>query len=294
MSLEANMEIEPRAYRDAVDLDKMRLLLQAGRKANNGTYYIHIGDLNWWLFYPAWEYDPWQHVYLWDDPADPGRLSGWALLSPRWGTYDVYVLPDLRGMPQAESMHTWAEGKLVELRRADGKKEAYVMWVSQGDKILDEYLHRRGFQRTPDDVVYMSRSLADPRPSLPTPTGYIIRSSTGEADALARARAQYGAFESTLSFDIYAERYRRFMQSPVYDPELDIVAVAPDGQIGSFCIVWPDAVNKIGLFEPVGTHPEHKRRGLGKAVMSEALRRLRERGMTEACVCTSADNTPAV
>ena len=84
------------------------------------------------------------------------------------------------------------------------------------------------------------------------------------------------------------------MQSRVYDPELDVVAVATDGQIGSFCIVWPDPLNKVGLFEPVGTHPDHKRRGLGKAAMSEALRRLRDLGMTGACVCTSAENTPAI
>jgi GNAT superfamily N-acetyltransferase len=294
MSLEVNMQIEPRPYQDAADLDKMCLLLQAGRKANNGTYYIHIGDLKWWLFYPAWEYDPWQQVYLWDDPVNPERLAGWALLSPRWGSFDVYIQPELRGIPQAESMYTWAEGKLAGLRRADGKKEAYVMWVSQADKILDEHLQRRGFQRTPDDVVYMSRSLADPLPIITTPAGYTVRSSAGEIDAQERARAQYGAFESTLPFDIYTERIRRFMQSPVYDPDLNVVAVTPDGRIGSFCTVWPDPLNKVGLFEPVGTHPDHKRRGLGKVVMSEAMRRLREHGMTGACVCTSADNTPAV
>jgi ribosomal protein S18 acetylase RimI-like enzyme len=185
MSQKVNMEIEPRPFHDETDLEKMRDLLQAGRRAKNGTYYIHIGDLNWWLFYPAWEYDPWQHVYLWDDSADPVHLLGWALFSPRWGSYDVYVQPELRGTAQAESMYSWAEGKLAGLRRADG-------------------------------------------------------------------------------------------------------------QIGAFCIVWPDPLNKVGLFEPVGTHPDFKRRGLGKAVMSEALHRLQERGMVEACVCTNANNTPAV
>jgi mycothiol synthase len=294
MSQKVNMEIEPRPFHDETDLEKMRDLLQAGRRAKNGTYYIHIGDLNWWLFYPAWEYDPWQHVYLWDDSADPVHLLGWALFSPRWGSYDVYVQPELRGTAQAESMYSWAEGKLAGLRRADGKKDLYVMWVSQADQVLDEYFKRRGYHLTQDDVVYMSRALTAPLPACTIPAGYKVRSTAGEADALARARAQYGAFESTRPFDIYADRFRCFMLSPVYDPELDVVAVAPDGQIGAFCIVWPDPLNKVGLFEPVGTHPDFKRRGLGKAVMSEALHRLQERGMVEACVCTNANNTPAV
>ena len=59
------------------------------------------------------------------------------------------------------------------------------------------------------------------------------------------------------------------MRSPVYCHNLDIVAIAPDGQIGAFCIVWMDPVNKVGLFEPVGTHPDYQRKGLGKAVMVE-------------------------
>jgi hypothetical protein len=46
------VNITPRPYRDESDLDKMRALLQAGRQAANGTYYVHVGDLNWWLFYP--------------------------------------------------------------------------------------------------------------------------------------------------------------------------------------------------------------------------------------------------
>ena len=40
-----------RPYRDERDLEAMRNLLMAGRKVNNGSYYIHPGDLNWWLYY---------------------------------------------------------------------------------------------------------------------------------------------------------------------------------------------------------------------------------------------------
>ena len=63
-----------------------------------------------------------------------------------------------------------------------------------------------------------------------------------------------------------------------------IVAVAPNGEFASFCTVWFDDVNRTGAFEPVGTAPEHQRRGLGKAVMCEGLRRLKRMGATMAYV----------
>ncbi len=288
------MQIEPRQYHDPADLEKMCALLQSGRRAGNGTYYIHIGDLKWWLFYPAWEHEIPQNIYLWDDPTNPERLSGWALLSPRWGYMDVYIQPELRGTPQAENMYTWAEGKLETILRASGKNKLYVMWVSQADQILNEHYQRRGFQRTSDDMVHMSCLLTGPLPESVIPAEYTLRASAGERDTLARARAQYGAFGSTLPLETYAERFRRFMQSQAYDHKLDVIAVAPDGQVGAFCIVWPDPVNKVGLFEPVGTHPDFQRRGLGKAVMLEGLRRLRERSMDGACVSTNANNFPAI
>jgi GNAT superfamily N-acetyltransferase len=62
------------------------------------------------------------------------------------------------------------------------------------------------------------------------------------------------------------------------------VAIAPDGAVASFCTVWFDDVTRTGVFEPVATVPAHQRRGLGRAVMSEGLRRLRRMGATRAYV----------
>jgi ribosomal protein S18 acetylase RimI-like enzyme len=84
------------------------------------------------------------------------------------------------------------------------------------------------------------------------------------------------------------------MRSPAYDGEHDIVAVAQDGQVGAFCIIWLDALNRVGLFEPVGTHPDFQRKGLGRAVMLEGLRRMKTNGMTQAIVSTSENNPAAI
>jgi ribosomal protein S18 acetylase RimI-like enzyme len=81
---------------------------------------------------------------------------------------------------------------------------------------------------------------------------------------------------------------------PGYDLSLDIIAVAPDGSGASACTCWYDRETRSGEFEPVGTNRAMQRLGLGKAVIAEGLRRLREHGATQAIVQTNPTNTPAI
>lgn len=287
------MFLSPRPYRTTADLQKMCALLQAGSAAGNGTYYVHRGDVSWWLYYPPLTHSHWPDLYLWDDPEDEARLLAWALVPSSGETFDVYVQPELRGSEQAMACYTWGTRKAAENAARAGRSHTGVMWIAQGDTLLDGWLRSQGYQRVHEDV-YLLRPLAGPLPAAPLAPGYCLRGSHGPAEVEARARAQYGAFESSAPFERYVERWRDFMGSPVYDPELDVVAAAPGGRIGAFCIAWPDNDNRIGLFEPVGTHPDFQRRGLGKAVLAESLRRLQERGMEQASVCTNADNEAAL
>ncbi|MBN2146406.1 MAG: GNAT family N-acetyltransferase [Anaerolineales bacterium] len=285
--------MEPRLYRNDQDLQRMRALLQAGCQAQNGTHYVHVGDLNWWLFYPPMAYHYWDHIYLWEDPDHPNAILAWALLSPVGETFDVVIRPELRGTPVAESMLAWADTRLTSIARSLGRDQIGVMWIAEHDQVLDGRLRERGFRIKNVDV-YMLCPLEGALPAPNLPEGYCVRSSSGIAEVEARAAAQYGAFGSSAPFDRYVARFERFMQSPVYAPDLDVVAAAPDGSIGAFSIIWIDPVNRLGSFEPVGTHPDFRRKGLGKAVMLEGLRRLQAQGMAQVAVCTSQDNMPAI
>ncbi|MBK8417547.1 GNAT family N-acetyltransferase [Candidatus Villigracilis saccharophilus] len=75
---------------------------------------------------------------------------------------------------------------------------------------------------------------------------------------------------------------------------LDIVAVAEDGELTAFCTVWFDDVTLTTVFEFVGTHPNHQNRGLGKAVMSEGLRRAGRLGATLATVSSYSTGARAL
>jgi mycothiol synthase len=284
---------DPRPYRDERDLKAMEELLMAGRRANNGTYYVHIGDLKWWLYYPPLEGDFWDHIYMWDDPAQAGRLLGWGLISPDWVGYDVFVQPELRSSLQAEQMHLWGEEQASLIARVKGKPIIHVFWILADDLSMNGHFRRFGYKRT-QEFVHLRRALDENVSPPQAPSEFVVRGCMGEAELVARASSQYGAFNSSAQFERYVERFANFIRSPVYDPELDVVAVAPDGQIGAFCIVWTDPVNRVGLFEPVGTYPGFQRRGYGRAVMLEGLRRLQERGMKSAIVSTLDDNLPAI
>jgi ribosomal protein S18 acetylase RimI-like enzyme len=62
------------------------------------------------------------------------------------------------------------------------------------------------------------------------------------------------------------------------------VAVSTQGEIAAFCTIWFDDVTRSAYFEPVATVPHHQRRGLGKAIMTEGLRRLQRMGAITAGV----------
>jgi mycothiol synthase len=286
---EAQTDIDVRPYRDEGDLDKMRSILIQGRQAGEPTYYVHVGDLNWWVFYLDQEDDLRQRAYLWERRRD-GVVVGWALASPRFSAFDLFVHPEIWDTGQAESMFTWAEERAGDIVRERGGTSLQTVWVSEHDTRLIAHLNSRGFNRSDDHMICLQRSLDRDLPQPALPHGFSVRHVAGEHEAFQRAAASHAAFSSSQPLGRYQQRYLAFMRSPVYTPQLDLVAVAPDGRIAAFCICWLDGVNRVGSLEPVGTHPAFQRRKVGTALLQAALRCMLEHGMTIASVCVESAN----
>jgi len=88
--------------------------------------------------------------------------------------------------------------------------------------------------------------------------------------------------------------YHHIQSAPLYRRDLDLVAVAADGSVASFCTVWFDDVTRTAYFEPVATVTAHRRRGLGKALLIEGLHRLKEMGCLVAFVSGYSERANAL
>ncbi|MFI5972459.1 GNAT family N-acetyltransferase [Streptomyces sp. NPDC051452] len=78
-----------------------------------------------------------------------------------------------------------------------------------------------------------------------------------------------------------------------YRGELHLLVEAPDGTMAASTIMWLDEANGSVEFEPVGTHPDYRRLGLGSAMLPHGMHRARAAGATRATVaCLGAVGHP--
>src|SRR5262245_8170454 len=153
--------MEARTYKGVQDLHAMLDLLSEGRQANNGTYYVHRGDLQWWLFYTDTLPEIWQsQIRLW---MEEDHLIGWAVLWPDEYALDVYTIPALRGDPRESAMLARA------VEEMSGLDEIQFVWVAEDDDVRIRWFEKQGFMKAEKHFVHFKRSLAGPLDGPPLP-----------------------------------------------------------------------------------------------------------------------------
>lgn len=230
-------------------------------------YTPHPGEWDWWMFHA----DPRDQLETLIGP------SAVAEIAINHGEVAAFGLT-------AEDVIEMGRSRLPGVRFS-------VTHVSMADHVRVEALRAAGFELDHPAAQLFERAASGASPA--AVDGFEIRSIGGEDEHAARADAARLAFASILEPEAHRGRYLRFMQSPAYVLEHDLVAVAPDGTIASFAIYWLDTKLSLGQFEPVGTHPDFQRRGLARAVINEGLVRLAEAGIERARVMTGGANDRA-
>lgn len=149
------------------------------------------------------------------------------------------------------------------------------------------FLKRHGFRQTDDVNVSMTRSLSQPIPDPVLPQGFAIRPIKGVEEAEAVATMHRAAFGTEY---MTTENRLAIMGTSGYDPSLDLLAVAPNGDIAAYCTCSVNDQTLVGMTDPVATHPAYQRMGLSRALLLTGMRALKERGMQFAKLGTGGQN----
>ncbi len=226
---------------------------------------------------------------LWE--TEDGQLAA-VLTNFGGGELRLHVHPRFRTAALEEEMLACAEARYFTTAN-DGRRYL-VLPVFADDTQRQETAARCGFEKYPGWNHHYWRDLDTPIPEVSAPAGYTIRSMGEESEHPARSWCSWRAFHSGEPDENYDGDYswfRNIQSAPLYRRDLDIVAAAPDGSIAAFCTIYYDDYTRSAVTVLVGTAAEHWRRGLGKAVIYEGLRRLKQLGCTR--VFATASEEPA-
>jgi len=275
------MKIVSRPYEKVGDFNRVMSFLR--------ETFTETGSLHNWLP-PRFEGSSDQMASgtrLWEEVegASP-RIVGIANPESKF-VYFIQIHPD----------YSYLEGELIDWiieHSKSTKPENEVFKVSivalEDNPMRESALQMRGFERGPIYGILRVRPINDPIPDYILPEGYRIRSVNPEdfEEIAAGIRKVFGhgewftgrTLENTAKASFYVE-------------DLDLVVVAPDGSIVSFCTFRVDPESRITELEPMGTLPDYRRKGLAKALLAEGFRRLKTYNPTLLYIGGAADTPEA-
>lgn len=269
------MELTSRFFRWE-DVPALHALVSEKWRRDGPRATLHIGDL-YWRLRPQPGCEPTKDIRLWKDAN--GRLVGFAWWDPPDGG-DVVAHPDA---------HPKIDGIMVDWLEEEGRRRGcstYMTGCFVEDEQRHSFLTDRGYERGSDGYSHMIISLESEAVKPQPPAGYTLRGIEGRHEIEKRAAVHRAAWSARRPSALTTEVYERLVSFPGYRQDLDLVAVDSNANFVSCTNAWYDDNIRVGEFEPVGCHPEHRRKGVTRALLLEGLRRLRHLGAQQAVVYT--------
>lgn len=261
------------------DLGQAQAMCSAPWVAGDRAAVATPGALAWWHASSAPDRLE-EHLRLW---SHEGRVVAWTWHDSgevEWGAWT--------GDPGDDRDVVAALTAAIVAEAADG---TVAMWTAEDDAATVATLEAHGFVPAGRRLSQWQRRLGPGEAALPDapalPDGYRIRSLRGREDIPPRVEVHRAAFAPSR---LTIEKYERLVDLRPYRFEDDLVVEAPDGAFAAFAMAWWDPLGRVGEFEPVGTHPAHQRRGLGRALLRHGLHRFAAAGAGVVQVYSDASN----
>lgn len=274
------MPLQQRDYRGAQDWQSIANLVQVDDR------FYHRIDFPWRLCSTSLEDR--RNAAVWED--EHGQMQVFAALQFPWLDFDCVIHPSVRNPALELQVIQWGDARLRQIAAETNSEFPFNISALASEPARISFLESQGYVRWDHWMVWFKRSLQE-LPEVHIPSGFTIRPLAGESEVEEYAALQRRAFDSTTMTALWRSHT---LHAPLYNPELDLVAVAPDGRMVGFCIWWYAPRLKTAQIEPLGIHPDFQQVGLSRALMAEGMRRAAMLGAETTHVETYSFSEPAL
>ena len=209
--------------------------------------------------------------------ADGERIVAYASFV-RGDYVDVYVHPEHRNAGIGKALLEWSERRALE-RTPPGEEIRVGQVITTGETGARRLLEKRGYE--PVRTYWrMTMPLTDSSPSPAWPEGVQVRTFDQERDTRAVYALVQDAFADNERHTAESfEEWQAFMiDRDAFEPGLWFIAES-DGEIVG-CVLCPDYEDE-GWIRQLAVSRDWRRRGLGTALLRQAMSELRRRGRRE-------------
>ena len=231
-------------------------------------------------------------VRVWEETD--GKIVGFALIDMSvWGLHYL-VAPSGEGGQLEQDILSWALHRITEIVQGKDHRLTCANVRADNERRISS-LEQAGFFCGDACGLRMARDLGESLDRPQVPPGFAIRHLSGNAEVPAYVDLVNDIFTNATSVDTH----RDWMSAPEYIAELDFVAVTDDQSLVGFCQTYFDPLEienskrKEGWTDPIGVRKQYRNRGLARAILLEALHRLRNAGIEDAVLYVGGRNTAA-
>ncbi len=265
-----------RHYRDADYASVCDFLIELNR---DGPEHIHWNwaRFEWMIEHPEFDKSLRETIGLWWDGE---RVVGAAIYDMYFGEAFCAALPGYGALYPAILEYAFRE-----LRDDSG------LAIAIGDDCAEEIAAAKalGFVPEAQAETVMRRELDGELPVM-LPEGYHLteldpeREDRKELQWLFWQGFDHGTDRAAFEADFTETQASAPGRRVHFDPRLSIAVIGPDGEKAACCCLWFLDRTDYAYVEPVCTVPAHRGRGLGRAMLSEAMNRARTLGARRAYV----------
>ena len=261
------------------DLPKLLNMVGRARATSDPHAFLHPGGLQW-LLRRLGRRETFAVLQWMDGDVVAGfgvDDGGYVMIQAASASLDRH----LALLDQAEAHARQSGNAAIEVSAWDHDRELLARLALRGYEMSGMYGHE------------LVCEMVDEPPAPRLPAGFSMRWLEPELDD-AYVELHRAAWSTRAPSDYDARMHAAVTSMPDFDRELVPIIASPDGTLVAYCIAWFDPRAQTVEIEPLGTHPEYRRLGLGRAIVEEVKRRSAALGAKSVMVWGGHNNDVAI